>query len=169
MAASFSVSQSATTPGEVTVADNSTSLSGTITKRRVFLSNSQGTYLTGDGTVDYDEWALSDSSTALDVLTESTAAAIKVQWLTVANVVVDEVEDTYGLSQIDKQFFYTLLQLQGLTPGIYQDSNYSGNLALYWSNIIGGDNAVTYGNDIAAAQNCYDRCTEMRLNTNLYF
>lgn len=169
MAASFEVSQSATNPSAVTVTDNSTGLSGTITQRRIFVSNSEGTYLTGNGTVDYDAWALADTAITLDILTASTGALIKTQWLNVSNVVVDEVEDTYGLSQIDKQFFYTLLQLQGLTPGIYNESTYSGNLALYWSNIVGGDNAVEYGNDISAAQNCYDRCTEMRSNQSLYF
>ena len=63
MAASFSVSQSAVTPSDVTITDTSTGLSGTITQRRVFVSQSDGTYLTGDGTVDYDAWALADTTT----------------------------------------------------------------------------------------------------------
>ena len=147
MAASFSVSQSGSTPNIVTVTDTSTGLSGTIVSRRIFVSDANGTYLTGDGTNNWTAWPLADSFISLDILTESTAALIKVQWLNVSNAVVVEVEDVYGLSQFDKQFFYYLLQLQGLTPGVYQDSNYSGNLALYWSNIIGGDNAIIYGSD----------------------
>lgn len=169
MAAAITVSQSATTKSTVTVADVSTGLSGTITQRRIFVSDANSTYLTGDGTVNYTAWALADSSIPLAILTESIGALIKVQWLDVSNVVVTEYENTYPLSEWDKQFFYYLLELQGLTPGIYQDSNYSGDLALYWSNIIGGDNAVTIGNDIAAAQNCYNRCTEMRTNETKYF
>ncbi len=169
MAASFSVSQSAITPTTVTITDTSTGLSGTITKRRVYVSDTNGNFLTGNGTVDYTDWALVDISISLAILTDSIGALIKVEWLNVSNVVVDEVENNYPLSQIDKQFFFYLLQLLGLSPATYQGSNYSGNLALYWSNIIGGDNAVIYGDSIAAAQNCYNRCTEMRLNQAKYF
>jgi len=169
MAASFSVSQSAVTPSEVTITDTSTGLSGTITQRRVFVSQSDGTYLTGDGTVDYDAWALADTDTTLDILTTDIAALIKVQWLNVSNVVVDEVEDTFPLAEYNKQFLYYLVGLQGLTPGVYQDTNYSGNIGIFWTDIIAGINAVTYGNDIAAGQACFDRATNMRLNENYYF
>lgn len=169
MAAAITVSNSASTPAKVTVTDVSTDLSGTITQRRIFLSDANSKYLTGDGTLNYTAWPLANSFIDLPVLTESTAALIKVQWLNVSNVVVTEYENTYPLSEFDKQFFYYLLQLQGLTPGIYQSSNYSGNLALYWSNIIGGDNAVVIGNDISAAQSCYNRATEMRTQEAKYF
>lgn len=169
MAYSFTVSQSAVTPSDVTVTDTSTGLPGTVTQRRIFLSNAYGEFLTGDGTVDYTAWPLANASITLDVLTENTAALILVQWLDVSNAVVDEVEDTYPLSEFGQQFFYYLVGLQGLTPGIYQDTNYSGNLAIFWSNLVAGNNAVTYGNDIAGAQNCYNRCTEMQLNENSYF
>jgi hypothetical protein len=169
MAAAITVSQSGLTPNTVTVTDISTSLSGTITQRRIFVSDANSTYLTGDGTVDWTLWPLANAFIDLAILTESIGALIKVQFLNVSDVVVTEYENTYPLSRFDKNFFYYLLQLQGLTPGIYQDSNYSGNLALYWSNIIGGDNAITYGNDLAAAQSCYNRATEMRTQEAKYF
>lgn len=169
MPAAFTVSQSAIAPSIVVVTDTSTGLSGTITQRRVFVSDAFGNFLTGNGTINYTAWPLANASISLDILDNSIGALIKVQWLDVSNLVVTELENTYPLSQIDKQFFYYLLQQQGLTPGIYQDANYSGNLALYWSNIIGGDNAITYGNDLAAAQSCYNRATEMRLNEQKYF
>lgn len=166
---SISVLQSAGTPQNVTVTDNSSGTYGTITKRRIFLSTATGTYLTGNGTVNYTEWTLADSSITLSVLTQNTAANILVQWLDVSDTIINTYNNSYPLSEFGKQFFYYLLQLQGLTPGVYQDSNYSGNMALLWSNIVGGDNAVTYGNDIAAAQNCYNRATEMQNNQNFYF
>ena len=168
MAASFTVSQSASTPSSLTVTDTSTGLSGTITKRRVYVSMADGTFLTGDGTVNFTEWPLVDLSITLDILTQNTAALIKVEWLTVTDVVVDEVENTYPLCEQGKQFLYYLVGLQGLTPGIYQDTNYSGNLALLWTNLIAGINAVTYGNDIAAGQQCFDRATYLQQNQNLF-
>lgn len=167
--ASFSVSQSAITPQNVTVTDTSSGSFGTITKRRIYLSDANGNYLTGDGTVNYDEWALADTSITLSVLTQDTAANIKVEWLDVSNVVINTLNNNYPLSEFGKQFLFYLVQLQGLTPGIYQDTNYSGNLALFWTNIIAGDNAVTYGNSLAAAQNCYNREIYMMNNQNLFF
>lgn len=169
MSASILVSQSASTPSSLTVTDNSTGLSGTITQRRVYVSNAYGEFLTGDGVVNYTEWALAEASIVLDILTEDIGALIKVEWLNVSNVVVDEVENTYPLAEYNQQFLYYLLGLQGLTPGVYQDSNYSGNIAIFWTNIIAGINAVEYGNDIAACQASFDRATQMRLEQNFYF
>lgn len=169
MSASILVSQSASTPSSLTVTDNSTGLSGTITQRRVYVSNAYGEFLTGNGVVNYTEWALAEASIVLDILTEDIGALIKVEWLNVSNVVVDEVENTYPLAEYNKQFLYYLAGLQGLTPGVYQDSNYSGNIAIFWTNIIAGINAVEYGNDIAACQNCFNRATQMRLEQNFYF
>ncbi len=167
--ASFSVSPSAISPANLTVTDTSTGSYDTITQRRVYVRNSDGEYLTGNGIVNYTEWPLANLSITLAILTESTAANIQVDWLNVSNVVVNSVNTNYGLSQFSKQFFYYLIQQQGLTPGVYKDTNYSGNLALLWTNIIGGDNAVAYGNDIAGAQQCYNRATEMQNNESYYF
>lgn len=169
MPVSFTVSQSALSPNTITVTDTSTSVPVSVTQRRIFVRDAYGVYLTGDGTINYTEWNYADSSIDLAILTQDTAANILMQLLDVNNVVVDEVNDNYPLSQFGKQFLFYLVQLQGLTPGIYQDSNYSGNLALFWTNIIAGDNAVIFGNDLAGAQNCYNRETEMRLNENKYF
>ena len=169
IAPSISVSQSAITPASVTVTDTSTGTYGTITKRRIYVSDANGEYLTGDGTVDYDDWALADLSITLTILEEDTAANIRVDWLTVTNVVVDTLNANYPLSQFGKQFFFQLVSAQGLTPGIYQDANYSGNVAIFWANIVAGDNAVTYGNSISAAQNCYNREIEMMNNQSFYF
>jgi len=169
MVTSFTVSQSAITPQSVTITDTSTNVSVNIVKRRIYLSDAYGNYLTGNGTVNYTEWPLVDLSITLSILTADTAANILVEWLNVSNVVVESLNNNYPLSQFGKQFLVYLVQLQGLVPGVYQDSNYSGNLAIFWTNIIAGDNQVTYGNDIAGAQNCYNRETQMRLQQSKYF
>jgi hypothetical protein len=169
MVAAFTVSQSAITPASFTVTDTSTSVTGSITKRRIFVQDAYGNYLTGDGVVDYDDWVLADASITLSILTQDSAVNINVQWLDVSNNVIEELDNNYPLSEFGKQFFFTLISDLGLSPGIYQDANYKGNLAVFWANIVAGDNAVTYGNSIAAAQNCYDRETEMRLKQSEYF
>lgn len=167
--ASFTVSQSAITPQNVTIVDTSSGSYGTITQRRIYLSISTGEYLTGNGSVNYTEWPLANLNITLSILTQDIAGNIKIDWCDVNGDVVNSSNANYPLSQFGKQFFFYLVQLQGLTPGVYQDSNYSGNLALFWSNIVGGDNAVTYGNSISAAQNCYNREIEMQQNQQKYF
>ncbi len=166
----FTVSNPAIAVKNVIVTDTSTGTYGTITQRRVYVQDAFANYLTGDGTVNYTAWALANLSISLtNILTGNTAANIKVEWCDVSGNVVQTLNSNYPLSQAGKQFLFYLVQLQGLTPGIYQDTNYSGNLALLWTNIIGGDNAVTDGNDIAGAQNCYSRANEMQQNQSKYF
>lgn len=166
---SFTVSQSAITPGSLTVTDTSQGTYDTITQRRVYVRDYTGTYLTGNGSTNYDQWDILDLTITLDILTEDIGAEITVQWLNVINVVVNELDNTFPLPEFNKQFLYYLVQLQGVTPGIVNDSNYNGNVGVFWTNIIAGINAVTYGNDIAACQNCFSRATYMRLHQNLYF
>lgn len=166
---SFTVSQSSVTPGSLTVVDTSTGSDVAIVARRIYVSQSDGTYLTGDGSVNYTAWPLADTSITLSILTVDIGASITVEWIDVNGGVVDTLNNTYALAEYNKQFLYYLVQLQGLTPGIYQDTNYSSNIGVFWTNIIAGINAVTYGNDIAACQASFDRATYMRLNQNLYF
>lgn len=166
---SISVSQSAITPQNVTVTDTSSGSYGTITQRRIFVSNANGEYLTGNGVLNYTEWPIANIAITLSILEVDTAANVLVQWLDVSNAVINEINANYPLSEFGKQFFFYLIQLQGLTPGVYQDSNYSGNLAIFWSNIVGGDNAVTFGNDLSGAQNCYNRETFMQQNESKFF
>lgn len=166
---SFTVSQSGLTPNSLTVTDTSQGTYDTITQRRVYVQGSNGVYLTGNGSVNYTQWDLVNLTITLDILTEDIGASITVEWLDVANVVVNDLNNTFPLPEFNKQFLYYLVQLQGITPGIVNDANYNGNVAVFWTNIIAGINAVTYGNDIAACQNCFTRATTMRLEQDKYF
>ena len=164
----FTVSQSAITPSSVTVTDTSTGSDVTITQRRITIRMGDGTYLTGDGTVNYTAWPLADGSITLDILTQDSAVNILVQWLDVSDAIVTQLNNNYPLCEFGKQFFYYLIQLQGLSPNMYQDLTYSGNLATFWATLNGGINAVEDGNDIAAGQACFNIETNMQQN-QLYF
>lgn len=170
--ASVAVSQTSLAPNEVTLTDESTGTDATITKRRVFITDSEGNYLVENGTTtQYEEWNDFPATTTitLDVLTEDKAVHLLVQYLTSANVVVTTFEDDYSLSEYNKQFFYEVWQQQGLTPGIYQDLSYESNLAKLWINIVGGIQAIEIGSDLSASQNCMNRATDLRLNEDKYF
>jgi len=168
-AESFSVSQSALSPSVITLTDTSTGSDGSITSRVVYVSDSDGTYLTGDGTVDYDVWDWADASIDLDILTESTAASIRVDWLNSVDTILYTVTDQYCLAQYAKNFAYYLVQQLAQTFNIIQDTSYFSNLAQLWTNIRGALNAVEVADDISAAQNCLNRCTEMETNQAKYF
>ena len=166
---SISVSQSALNPANLTVTDTSTGSYDTITQRRLYVQLANGQYLTGDGTVNYTDWAIGNLSITLAIITGDTGANIRVDWLDVSNVVVNTLNANYPLPQFGKQFFFYLIQLQGLTPGVYQDLGYKGNLAAFWAYLNGGINAVEDGNDIAGAQNCFNITNLMRTNQSYYF
>ena len=167
---SIAVSQSALTPNEITITDDSTGSDVLISVRRLYIQTAQGTYLVESGTTtDYTVWAYADASITLDILTQDECVNILVQWLSAANAVLYTYENQYALAEYNKQFLVYLVQAQGLTPGIVQDSNYSGNVGIFWTNIIAGINQVEFGAEIAGGQNCFNRATNMRLNQSNYF
>lgn len=167
---SIAVSQSALTPNEITITDDSTGSDILIVSRRLYIQTAQGTYLVESGTItDYTVWAYADASITLDILTQDECVNILCQWLDASNVVLYTFEDQYALAEYNKQFLVYLVSAQGLTPGIVQDSNYSGNVGTFWTNIIAGTNQVVFGADIAGGQNCFNRATFMRLNQAEYF
>jgi len=167
---SISVSQSPISPNLVTVTDNSTGSDSNIASRRLIIQDAFGNYLVPAGTTtQYIVWSYAQSSITVDVLTQDTAVSITVQWLDNTNAILYVYNNTYPLSEFGKQFFYYLIQQLGLTPATFQDSNYAGNLSLFWTSIVAGDNAVTYGNDIFAGQQCYNKEILMMNNQNDFF
>jgi hypothetical protein len=158
------------TPQSVTITDVSTGSDGSITGRRVYIQDGNGNYIVPVGTTTpYVSWAYSNPSITLNSLTQDTAASITVFWVDINGNTLYQYGNTYPLSEFGKQFFYYLIQLQGLSPNTYQDANYASNLSLFWANIVAGDNAVTYGNDIKAAQQCYNREILMQQNQSIFF
>jgi hypothetical protein len=76
----FTASQNSGTPNIITLTDTSTGSDGTIAKRRVYLLQSDGTYLVPAGTTtDYIDWIIIDSNISLNDLTQATALSITVQ------------------------------------------------------------------------------------------
>jgi hypothetical protein len=59
--------------------------------------------------------------------------------------------------------------LQSLTFNVIQDTNYWGNVALLWTNIIGAINAVEIADDIYSSQVCLDRATFLASNQEKFF
>lgn len=168
----FTISQSALNPALITATDTSTNPGDapTITQRRIFFQTSQSTYLVESGvTTQYNVWPLANTIQSFNVLKTDQALAITVQWCDINGGVVDAITQLYCLAEFNKQFFYYLIQQQGLTPGILQDSTYFSALSIYWMNITGAIRAIEIGADIAGSQNCLERATSMKQTQNMTF
>lgn len=166
------VGQNPLYPNIVVVSDVSTGSDGAITQRRVFVTDAQGNYLVPSGTTtNYTQWNISDSSISLNILTQDTAVNVLVQWLGASNNVLYTFTNQYPLSEYNKQFLYYLVEGQAFpsTPPITSDSNYDYNLAVLWTSVLGGINAISVNNDLAGSQNSMNRGTFLRLNQGLYF
>jgi hypothetical protein len=167
---SFSVLQSPTNPAIVVLEDTSTGTNLSITSRRIYIQDYNGNYLVPDGvTTDYIVWPLATNPISLNILTQDTAVNIRVNWVNSLNVELYTLNNNYCLVEFNKQFLYYLIQLQSLTYNVIQDTNYWGNVAIFWTNIIGAINSVEIGNDIYASQVCLNRATFMQSQQSYYF
>lgn len=169
LSTSFTISQSGLSPNTITCNDTSSGSDSSVSQRRIFVQTAYGTYLTGDGTVNYDSWDYADVSIALAILSEDSAISVTVQWLSGADAVLYTLTQVFCCPQFNKNFFYYLIQQQALTPSVLQDTNYFSNMATYWMNITGAIQAVEIGADISASQACLDRATTMMNNESKYF
>ena len=109
----FSASQNYGTPNIITLTDTSTGSDATITKRRIYLLQSNGTYLVPTGTTtNYIDWDMTNTTTrepltiALNVLTQDTALSITVEWLTAVNVMVVNKSISFALNTLFVIFEY---------------------------------------------------------------
>lgn len=168
----FTATQNSGTPNEITINDTSTGSDGAITQRRVYLLQSDGTYLVESGTVtDYEPWPYADSSITLDVLTQDTALNITVQWLDVSNTVLYTKTIAYGFSAYGETFYYGLTQNQVpiQNPAVALSTNYYQNKMKFRVFLDSADQAISFASDIYSAQVMYDAETEMITNESFYF
>lgn len=166
---SFAVSQSGTTPSIVTVTDDSGGSDAAISARRIYVSNSSGDYLTGGSGVDYTVWPLVNTSISLDILETDLAVEIRVDWVNSSGTVLYTETNSYCLAQYAKNFLYEIVQSQGLTPGVVQDTSYFSNLAQMWANLRGAINAVEVASDLSASQASLNRCINYENNEAFFF
>jgi hypothetical protein len=166
----FTAQQSPSNPNTVVLVDDSTGSDVAISSRRVYIQNSSGDYLVPTGTTtSYVVWPYADDSISLDILDEDTAVSIKLDWLNSGGTILYTLTQQFCLDMYSKLFFYQLVQMQGVTPSIPQDTNYFSNMALFWATVEGAENAIVLAQDLAASQNCLNRCTYMIQQQSNYF
>jgi hypothetical protein len=153
---SFTASQNSGTPNLIFLTDTSTGSDVTITKRRIYLLQSNGTYLVPAGTnTDYIEWALVDTTTSLNVLIQDTALSITVQWLTAGNVEVASVTTSFAFTAYNETFYY------GLTESQVANANLTASTNWYQT--------ISFASDIFSAQAALNRATFISTNQSYFF
>jgi hypothetical protein len=174
--ANFSVSQNSGTPSIISLHDDSTGTDLTITKRRIYLLQADGTYLVPVGTTtNYIEWAITDTAnrtpltTDLNVLLQDTALSINVQWLNAGNTVIETKTISYAFTSFGERFYY------GLSQDLVGNSNLSASVFWYENKmklrceLDSATQSISFASDIFTAQSCLNRASYLIKNSNYFF
>lgn len=161
------------TPGAESTVTITAVVSGTdaaVTQRRVYLQTDSGEFLVPSGTTtEYVQWSISASSIDIDCLDKDYGLRIVVQWLNVSDVVLYDSTQYVGLTLYNESFDYGLTQLAAANPLLINDNNFWGNKQLLRTYIDSGNNAISFADDLFNAQLCYDKATELRVNSQYFF
>lgn len=166
----FTASQNSGTPNIITLTDTSTGSDVTITKRRVFLLQSNGTYLVPAGTTtNFIEWALINPSIALNVLTQDTSLSITVQWLTSGNLVVANKTTSYAFTAYNETFYYGLTESQVANSNLTASTNWYQTKMILRVELDSAYQAISFASDIFSAQSALNRATFISTNSSYFF
>lgn len=167
---SFSVSESSATPSTIVITDTSSGSDVSVSKRRIYLLQANGTYLVPSGvSTDYIDWSLADTTKSLDVLSADTALQITVQWLDSSNVVLYTVTTAFGFSAYGETFYYNLTQLQQANPQIINATTFYTAKMMLRVELDSAAQAISFAGDINSAQQCFNRANNFITNQNYYF
>lgn len=169
----FSFEEFSGTPEDVLGTDLSTDVPVSVTSRRIYFLQSDGTYLVPPGTLtDYIPWALGTNPiTISDLLTQDTAVSARVDWLDINNAVVDSLTQATLWQEFGKNFYdgLVLSQVPITIPAIQSSTNYWSNLSILGDLLDSSANAITRNSDVYSSQICNDAIQNMINNQQYYF
>jgi len=167
----FTATQTVGEESTVTITSVTSGTDAAVTQRRVYLQMDSGEFLVPTGvTTDYNQWALADSSIDIDALGDSDKALrIVVEWLDVNDAVLYDSTQYVGLTLYNESFDYSLTQLMTSNAALIGDNNFFPNKELLRTYIDGGNQAMSFANDLYNAQLCYDKATDLRVSSQYYF
>ena len=166
----FTASQNSGTPNLIFLTDTSTGSDGTITKRRIYLLQSNGTYLVPTGTTtDYINWALADTTISLNVLIQDTALSITVQWLSAADVVVANKTTSFAFTAYNETFYYGLTESQVANANLTASTNWYQTKMILRVELDSAYQAISFASDIFSAQAALNRATFISTNQSYFF
>ena len=168
--ANFTASQTSGQPSVIVLTDTSVGTDVTIASRRVYLLQSNGTFLVPAGTQeDYIVWDLVDTSISLDVLSQDTALSITVQWLDSSNVVVATVTNSYAFTAYNETFYYGLTESQVANANLTASTNWYQTKMILRVELDSANQAIIFASDIFSAQAALNRATYISTNQSFFF
>ena len=166
----FTASQYSGTPSVITLTDTSTGSDVTITSRRVYLLQANGTFLVPAGnTTDYILWDLVDASISIDVLSQDSALSITVQWMKAGNTVVTSKTISFAFTAYNETFYYGLTESQVANANLTASTNWYQTKLILRVEIDSADQAITFASDIYSAQAALNRATFISTNQAYFF
>lgn len=172
----FQASQSSGSPSIINLTDTSTGTDTSITKRRVYLLQANGSFLVTAGTTtDYCSWEITDVNTRaplninLDVLAQDSALSISVQWLNNANVVVTSKTISFAFTAYNETFLYGLAQDLVGNVSLSASTNWFGWMNELRVQVDSAQQAISFASDIVTAQAALNRATFISTNSSYFF
>lgn len=169
----FSAENILGTPGDLLFTDLTTGTDGTITQRRIYIRTWDNDPIVIEGTsTEYEVWSGFPGTTTItleDILDKDYGVIITVQWLTALGVVVYDKVESYGFTEYNEEFDYSLTEMLSGNPLLINDQNFYTSKSDLRTDIDSGNKAIEQWSDIYAAQQCYDRATELRINSQYYY
>jgi hypothetical protein len=170
----FSTSQTIGLPNKINFTDTSTGSDNAINSRRVVIRDAANSYIVETGTTtNYEVWEITSGldprSISFDVLKKDMALYITVQWLNSSNTILYAKSYLTGFTLYNESFDYQMTQVLSGNPLLINDHNFFANKSQLRVSIDSGNQAVFLAADIYAGQQCYDRATNLRLNSPYFF
>jgi hypothetical protein len=161
----FSISQVSGLPSKVTLTDTSTGSDGAITQRRVYLRKPDGTFLVPSGvSTEYIPWPYADSTITIDALDTDYGLDAITQWLDVSNTVLYDKTIPAGLTLYNETYNYGLTRMFSANPLLINDDDFFGRMSSVRTIVDSGNQAISFAEDIFAAQQCYNYGSSIRIN-----
>jgi hypothetical protein len=167
---SFTAIQVLGEPSQIEFTDTSTGSSSLITARRIYVQLADSTYLVEKGnTNNYTYWDINEPDIILTLLSKDIAAKVTVQWLNSSSTVLWDSVSLQGFTGFNEEFDYQLTQLLTANPLLINDNDFFPSKSNLRTSIDSGNQAISIASDLYAAQQCYDRATNLRTSSQYYF
>jgi len=167
----FAVTQSLGTPNLLEFNDTSTGSDGAVVNRWIYIQQANGTYIVegSNTTTDYTEVPYVIDPVTLDVLTRDVAVQITVEWLNSSDAVLYTKANVFRFTNFNENFDYALTQNLTANPLLINDNDFFANKSEFRTCIDSGNQAFDLVGDLFSAQQCYDRATNLRINSQYFF
>jgi hypothetical protein len=166
----FNVTQLLGSPNELTILDQNAPIVGAVNKR-IYIQQANGTYIVegSNTTTDYTQVPYATNPVTIDVLTKDVAVLITIEYLNSSNVVLVTESEVYRFTNFNENFDYALTQNLTANPLLINDNDFFANKSEFRTCIDSGNQAFDLVGDLFSAQQCYDRATNLRINSQYFF